>query len=332
MVYVDEPVRESPAAPWLAVLIPTYNGAAYLPKALDSLLVQGEPRMEIIAIDDGSTDTTLDILRSNRARLPLRILEREHGDNWVARTNEAMWASRGEFVSILHQDDVWHPNRLAVLRQVLAQHPDAAMLVHSVTFINAHGLKVGTWRCPLPSAPRILPCERAFERLLVQNFIAAPAPLFSRAAAEAAGWLDESLWYLADWDLWLKLARSGEIVYCPQPLASFRLHAASQTVVRSGEAEELKRQHAIVHARHLAPLSLDNGRHRTITRAARFSADMNILLAGMWGHGNRTQRTARIAAMLGRFLSLGPGGMCAYLRYSRIFERVSARMRSRIFA
>ena len=332
MVYADERVRESPAAPWLSVIIPTYNGAAYVAQALDSLVVQDEAGMEIIAIDDGSTDATLDTLQSYRGRLSLQVLERKHGGNWVARTNEAVRTSRGTHLSLLHQDDVWLPNRLAVLRPLLVRHPVAAMVVHAATFINAQGRKVGTWRCPLPTAPRILARQRVFQRLLVQNFIAAPAPLFRRAAAEAAGWLDESLWYLADWDLWLKLTGLGEVVYCPQPLASFRLHAASQTFVRSGEAEELKRQHAMVHSRHLAALSSDIGALRAITRAARFSADVNILLAGLWGCGNRTERTANIAAMMARLITLGRAAVWAYLRYSRIFERVSARLRAGIFA
>src|SRR5438093_1415934 len=80
--------------PWLSVIVPTYNGAAYLAHALDSIAGQRDEHMEVIAIDDGSADTTPQILRGYARWLPLRIFHRRVG-NWVANTNYGLSSAGG---------------------------------------------------------------------------------------------------------------------------------------------------------------------------------------------------------------------------------------------
>jgi glycosyltransferase involved in cell wall biosynthesis len=73
--------------PWLSVLIPTYNGEKYLVKALNSIAIQDDFDIECLAIDDGSTDETLAILKYFQTQIPLKIVQREPQKNWVANTN-----------------------------------------------------------------------------------------------------------------------------------------------------------------------------------------------------------------------------------------------------
>lgn len=73
--------------PWLSVLIPTYNGEKYLAKALNSIAIQDDFDIECLAIDDGSTDETLAILKYFQTQIPLKIVTREPQKNWVANTN-----------------------------------------------------------------------------------------------------------------------------------------------------------------------------------------------------------------------------------------------------
>ena len=87
--------------------------------------------------------------------------------------------------------------------------------------------------------------------MLVQNFISMPAPLFSREAALRVGGLDEDLWYTADWDFWLKLAAVGKTIYVPRALSAFRIHPHSQTVERSTQTDDFRRQLAIVLEKHI---------------------------------------------------------------------------------
>src|SRR4029077_2486874 len=113
-------------------------------------------------------------------------------------------------------------NRLNLLAPVTRANSDVAMIVHASWFIDSRGRRVGRWGCPLPGN-RVLPGSLVRERLLVQNFIAAPAPLVRRHAALEVGVFDEVLWYSADWDFWLKIASTGSVFYVPTALTEFRL-------------------------------------------------------------------------------------------------------------
>jgi hypothetical protein len=126
----------------------------------------------------------------------------------------------------------------------------------------------------LPARHAILDRHLVLERLLVQNFIALPAPLFRRETALEVGGLQEDLWYTADWDFWLKLAAVSRTVYLPMPLTGFRIHARSQTIRRSTQADEFRRQLEVVLEKHLEASDPDD-----VSEVARFSAQMNVFLA-----------------------------------------------------
>ncbi len=307
-------------APWLSVLIPTYNGAAYLRAALDSVVAQQDPDIECLAIDDGSTDATVTILEEYRDRLNLEIEVRPRIGNWVANTNRALERARGTYACLLHQDDLWMPGRLTAVRAALERNPAVDLLVHPTWFIDPRGARLGTWRCPLPEAPQILNADTVLPRLLVQNFIAIPAPVFSVPAARSFGGLDEGLWYTADWDFWLKLAAAGRTLCLPDRLAGFRVHAEAQTARRSIDIADYRRQHELVLQRHLPALAIDH--RRPVRRIAELSIAVNTALAGRY-HGLRPGLGAVTAAAL----RAGPSGLWRYLRYSRIVERVRARLK-----
>jgi GT2 family glycosyltransferase len=219
--------------PWLSIVMPVWNGERYLTEALQSIRQQGGSGYEVVAVDDASTDSSPRILRSWESLLPLRIVRRERGGNWVAATNAGLREARGVYACFLHQDDLWLPGRLGALEREASLDP--ALVLHPAVFVGPDGKKLGEWKCPL-RAGEVDPSFFA-ERLLVQNFVAIPAPAFLRAAALSEGGLDESLWYTADWDLWLRLARAGRIRYLQSAFAAFRVHGASQTMVRNDVAE-----------------------------------------------------------------------------------------------
>jgi hypothetical protein len=161
------------------------------------------------------------------------------------------------------------------------------------------------------------------ERLLVQNFIAVPAPLFARAAALRAGGLDEGLWYTADWDFWLRLAAAGPAVYHPRPLAAFRIHALSQSALGVSRADEMRCQIEQVLEKHLKEWEARFPGRAEVGRVARISAAVNHALA-CCAHGRRPDWLPLAL----RFFVLGPAGWWRFLRDSRIVDRVSARLRA----
>jgi GT2 family glycosyltransferase len=306
--------------PWLSVIMPTYNGARFIKGALDSLRRQADPGVEVIAIDDGSTDATPSILSSHEQTLSLRVLREERSGNWVVNTNKALAEATAPYVCFLHQDDLWLPGRLQTMKRLIRALPHAKLFLHSSCFIDGNGDVIGPWRCPFPRHIWDVPRDTVVEHLLIQNFIAIPAPIFRRDAVLSIGGLDPSLWYTADWDLWLKLALiSPRIGYSSEILAGFRVHPASQTATRSVDVEDLRRQQEIVLSRHIC----DRAVPKTVTVAARLSIDVNVALAAA-AHGRKRE----LVRVWPSVLRAGPTGLFRYFRTSRIVERLSARLRA----
>jgi glycosyltransferase involved in cell wall biosynthesis len=307
---------------WLSILMPTCNGEAYLPFALNSVIDQQETDIECIVVDDGSTDATLSILHDYQDRLPIKIVQKERQGNWVASTNYALSIAKGKYVCFLHQDDLWFKDRLTTLRQLVEQFPKVDFFLHSCKFIDINNKPLGLWQCPLPSFPEIIKSGLMMEKLLIQNFISIPAPIFKRDIALKVGGLDESLWYTADWDLWLKIAACSDTLYYPKPLAGFRIHPGSQTMVRSSYLQDFRKQLEIVAKKHLAVWDAHESLKKIVLKNAHFSIEANVSMAGIM-HGQKPHLFRLIVA----FLSLGPSGWFRYFKDSRIFERVFSRLK-----
>ncbi len=312
--------------PWLTVAMTTYNAREYIGEALDSVIAQADDDVEVVVVDDASSDNTHAILKKYRSQIPLRIIARHRNTaNWMAGLNTGIRMARGKYVCFLQHDDYWLPGRLQAIRETLERSPDLALLLHPARFVDRYGKTLGTWRCPLPKN-RLLPSSLVAERLLIQNFVAMPAPIFRKEVALSVGGLDETLWYSADWDFWLKLALVGSTYYMPRPLSAYRIHHQSMTWWRTdSQILEQKRQLQVVLDR-FAPLLVCPSRHRPKVRsAADFSIEVNSRLASRI-HG----QSASLTALLPQFLALGPRGWHRFLRDSRITERVAARMRARM--
>ena len=306
--------------PWLSVIIPTYNGSKYLAAALDSVVMQQDKSIECIVIDDGSTDDTLAIAQSYAARLNIKLITKARAGNWVANTNHALTEATGKYACFLHQDDLWLEGRLDRIRKAIAAYPQASLYLHDSMFVDDRGKPLGLWRCPLANKRGIVTRDEAIDKLLVQNFIAIPAPVFKCSAALEIGGLNEELWYTADWDFWLKLAALGDICYIPQALAAFRVHADSQTIRRSSSVAEFRQQMRTVVSKHLTQRA-----NREVSKVAFFSTEVNTTLAAIV-HGE----SPNLLKLALDFLLLTPTGWWRYWQDSRIQERISARLKAKL--
>ena len=312
-----------PPDPLISVLLPTRNGTLFLPHALDSLCAQraGEA-LEVVAVDDGSSDGTVALLERYQSRLPMSILAR-HAGNWVENTNVALERSRGTFVSFLHQDDAWLPSRHARLAAATATHPDVPIFLSDATFVDDGGRPVGGWRCPWHRSERTLGPAEWFAPLLVQNFLAIGAPLVARHAMIDAGGLDPTLRYAADWKLWLTLAAKRPARYLPGPLVEFRVHSEAQTLAIARDAGEFQCQLDRVLENALLAVPPGVTRLDRWVRLARFSVTVNSTMSA-----RAVGRAVPIGPLVAQALRLGPPGVLAYLRYSSLIERSMARLRA----
>lgn len=308
--------------PWLSVIIPTYNGSKYLAAALDSVLIQQDNELECVIIDDGSTDETLSIVARFQDRINLKLITKARAGNWVANTNYALKEANGVHACFLHQDDLWLEGRLEQIKKAIAAYPQASLYLHDSVFIDEQGQPLGMWRCPLSTKQKMISAEAMREKLLIQNFIAIPAPVFRREPALEIGGLNSDLWYTADWDFWLKLAERGDTCYIAKPLAAFRVHGDSQTIRRSSGVAEFRQQMRLVVDQHLPPQP-----NKEVTKVAFFSTEVNTTLAAMV-HG----KSPNLLKLVSEFIWLGPTGWRRYWQDSRIQERVSARLKAKLQA
>jgi len=293
----------------------------WLAAALQSVADQKDGGIEVIVIDGSTTEASLKIVDSFADKLLIRARRRPDLLSWTAKTNFGVEQARGDRICMLHQDDLWLPTRCAEIRRWLAAQSDAVMHLHPCYIIDTSARRLGLWRCPLPAGESPVPEHTLIERLLVQNFVGIPAPTIRRDAFLSVGGLDNALWYTADWDLYLKLAAIGSVYYHSSPLACFRVHKGSLTVSGSRNSTDFRNQHQIIVDRHADKLCPEAKAEILPIAAASF--DLNTALAAAMAG-----QFSQIGKALVSILMLGPRGICRYLYYSRIVDRVFPRLRA----
>lgn len=208
--------------PLVTVLLPVYNSAPFLKETLDSIFAQSWEHFELLAIDDASTDGSLDILRSITDPR-LRLVAHGSNQGLIASLNEGLSLARGRYVARMDGDDLMHPERLAQQVEHLEQHPELALVASFVEYINTDGEVTGTW-----SVDRATPDEASVAAMLPRtNCLAHPTVMLRR---EALGDLryDPRQQGAEDWDLWLRMRSRGlRLGKLPEALLQYRQHAAS---------------------------------------------------------------------------------------------------------
>ncbi|KAF2991847.1 hypothetical protein MJC1_00869 [Methylocystis sp. MJC1] len=300
--------------------MPVYRGERWIDAALRSIAAEPEDGVEILILDSSPDSTTLEIVRRYDSLLNLRIMKLDEGLIWHAKTNIGVERAQALHICWLHHDDLWLPGRIEAIRKWIERAPNAALHLAPSAIIDANGRTLGEWRCPLDKDAET-GSEETMQRLLVQNFISAPAPVFRKDAWLSCGGLDESLWYTADWDLWLKLAALGPVHYHSEVTTAFRVHNSSLTVTGARKIEEFSQQMQIVFDRHLPTLAEID---KCAEAAGRASIRVNAALAAASG-GDFSLLAPAVAAVMG----LGPRGVARYLRDSRIYDRLAPRLRAK---
>jgi glycosyltransferase involved in cell wall biosynthesis len=307
--------------PFLTVVMPVHDGRDWIGPTLNSLAAEPLDGVEIFVIDSSPTLETAEIVDGHARHPKLQLLRRPDLRSWQSKTNLGVELATAGHVCTLHQDDLWRPGRVQAVKEWIAAAPNAALHLAPSLLVDRNGDPLGRWTCPLPVEE---PLDRGFmlERLLVQNFVSIPAPVFSREAWLRVGGLDELLWYTADWDVWIKLASTGPVIYHDQVTTAFRVHGSSLTVTGSRNVDEFRSQMELVLDRHLS--GLPEPIRRSVGPRAKASININVSLATAAGGG--------IKSLFGAFINLvalGPAGMVSYLRDSRLKERVVSRLRAK---
>src|SRR5688572_25867702 len=128
--------------PEVSVIMPVYNGARFIQAALESVRQQTYQSIEIIIIDDGSTDQTSDVVARFVSPFPIRYIRQKNQGQSAAR-NAGVLEAQSEFIAFLDVDDVWYPEKIATQVNLFQQHPEAGLV-----FSNAHRFKEGGQMMP----------------------------------------------------------------------------------------------------------------------------------------------------------------------------------------
>ena len=215
------------------------------------------------------------------------------------------------------------PGRALGLKQLSALYPQADLWLHNAWFVDMNDQRVGHLGPPFGTKRRLVPSIDAIAVLLVQNTIALPAAMFRLELALKTGGLDETLWYTADWDLWLRLARQGPVAWFPDYLAFFRIHPDSLTLKGSTDLNDFRKQLITVRDRYLGALT---EQYAASTKAlADASINLNVCLAGTY-HGERVAWAETIV----RISRLGPVGIWQFFYLTQIFQRIMCRLKARM--
>ncbi len=211
--------------PTVSVIIPTFNRGWVIREAIDSVLNQTFGNFELIVVDDGSTDNTLDILAEYKDRITL-IKQRNRGVS--AARNRGMDAASGRFIAFLDSDDLWLPQKLNRQIEFFDSNPDALICQTEETWIR-DGVRVN------PGKRHRKVSGMIFEPSLRLCLVSPSAVMIKRSLFEEVGLFDESLPACEDYDMWLRVGYKHPIFLIDTPLI----------IKRGGHADQLSKNPAL---------------------------------------------------------------------------------------
>jgi glycosyltransferase involved in cell wall biosynthesis len=270
--------------PRVSVIIPAFNAERYIRDTLESVLAQTYPDVEVIVVDDGSTDGTAACVRAYGDRV--RYLHQENSGGCGSPRNAGMRAATGELYAFLDSDDLLAPDRLATEVDFLARNPEVGMVfsnyrdfqgnrVHDGSHFEECALLSRRLGPPLTAVAIVLDSEASTELLLTENF-GSSSPMIRRAAAESVGGYDETLRASEDYDFQYRVAARYPIAVIPQIGWYKRLHSGSM----SSQTPNIFRHKILTRSRLLAAERVPRRRRILKRRLATFHAVLAYYYTG----------------------------------------------------
>ena len=275
--------------PLVSVVIPARNAASTIARAVDSVLAQDYRPIEVLVIDDASTDATPRIVAAHPAPEVRLIAADRHRGAGGAR-NIGIAAARGDIVAFQDADDEWRPGKLRRQVALLLSDPTLVFAACGTRFIRADGHDLG----PLFNGQHPAPGDQTWRGLLARNTIATPCVVVWRKHLLAETGFDERLIVAEDQDLWIRLAMRGRLGYIAEPLVFVHQVVGSVSGVGTGLGYRQQIEITMPMVR----------RHLTNRRGALSARAVRRILGERWG------RIGRSAFTYGHYAD----GLCLILR------------------
>jgi len=219
--------------PLVSVIIPTYNSGRFIAEAIQSVLEQSYQNHQIIVVDDGSTDTTREVLKKFRHHIKY-VYQMNLGPS--AARNAGIKIAKGDYICFLDADDLWTANKLEAQMAFMTSHPEIGLFFSDFEEFNGEKtlrksfLKTKSLYSEIISK---IPIENAFNKLLLVNFIPTSTVMVRKHCFLKVGLFDESLRSVEDRDMWLRIAAFFKIACLPLTLSRKRLHDSNISRGRS---------------------------------------------------------------------------------------------------
>jgi glycosyltransferase involved in cell wall biosynthesis len=239
--------------PRVSVLLTCYNHLAFLPAALNSVLDQTFDDLEVILLDDVSTDGTREWLEKELPSDPrVRVVLNSVNLGTYATLNVGLEQANGALIAILNDDDLWAPTKLERQIDLLARHPEVGLVHTDGWFIDGEGRQV-------PGSPLGFEFPRTetgdvLLALLYANKIIASAVVVRRECFDRLGTFDVGYFGSGDWDMWLRIAAEYQVGYVPEPLTFYRVHGgnASHRLERIWRDDQVLRERIVERSKSFA--------------------------------------------------------------------------------
>ena len=235
--------------PLVSAIIPTYNRADLLARALDSVLAQDYRPLEAVVVDDGSTDHTHKIIEAYRHKLAECrvnfIFHRQQNGRAPKARNNGMKLATGPLFAFLDSDDLWLPQFCSTLVRLLEKYPSAAMAFCGIHVIDGQDRVWKTREMGLHGRPEGL-LQRPFERILHYMPMQTSGVMVRRSVIDDVGDFDLELPVVEDWDLWYRIGKKYDMAYTLRCLACNRSHPDNlpkYDLVALGSSIKLNRKH-----------------------------------------------------------------------------------------
>jgi len=220
------------AQPLVSIIIPAYNCHAYIGEALNSVLNQDYPHKQIIVVNDGSTDATMQVLQAFGDRID--IVD-QHNQGPAAARNTGLDKARGSYVSFLDGDDIWCPGKLTAQVDYLQEHHQVGMVFSNwnVWYPSAGGVFAQADRgCQEPAAHPVVEealCGWIYTDLLLDCVVHTITAMIRAEVVEKVGRFDTTLLCGEDYNYWLRVSRITPIHKLRPILAAYRHHGGNIT-------------------------------------------------------------------------------------------------------
>ncbi|MBD2771541.1 glycosyltransferase family 2 protein [Iningainema tapete] len=208
--------------PNVSVIIPTYQRANLVSQAIESVLAQTYTDYEIIVVNDGSTDNTIEVLEYFGEKIT--VIHQENQGSAAAR-NTGIKVAQGQYIALLDHDDIWLPTKLEKQVSYLDSHPKIGLVYSDTLYFNEKGLLPGSHAKFFP-VPPVLQSWTLFVRNTIPT---CSVVMMRRKCLDDVGLFDETLPPCDDYDLWLRLVEKWPIHFLNEPLVHYRRYEGQQS-------------------------------------------------------------------------------------------------------